>query len=221
MRISRIHPRGFTFIELMIGLIITAMIMAAMAAVLTGVAEGWQAGNVSQSTQMQANQIYTRVQKLLSGAKYVILPANGGTGSSILFWANDDLIADSTVEAGELGLIEWDSTTSSLYLYEAAPNLTGSELTAAETKLNWNTLESLTPSQFESWSYIQPTTLGGPGSSGNANALQITGANFYVTGLTSTTQLPIVEFSLTFTKNGQSVTLYNSTTLRGPSTQPN
>ena len=81
MRISRIHPRGFTFIELMIGLIITAMIMAAMAAVLTGVAEGWQAGNVSRSTQMQANQIYTRVQKILSGAKYVILPTNGGTGS--------------------------------------------------------------------------------------------------------------------------------------------
>jgi prepilin-type N-terminal cleavage/methylation domain-containing protein len=219
--LSRIHPGGFTFIELMIGLVITAMIMAAMAAVMTSVAEGWQAGNVSQSTQMQANQIYNRVQKILSGAKYVILPTDGGSGNEILFWANDNLIADSTVEAGELGLIEWDSTTSSLYLYEAPSNLSGSQLTAAETQLDWTALQTLTPAQFEGWSYIQPTTLGGPGASGNADALQITGANFYVTGLGSTTQLPIVEFSLTFTKNGQNVTLYNSTTMRGPSTQPN
>ncbi|MGA3065312.1 MAG: prepilin-type N-terminal cleavage/methylation domain-containing protein [Tepidisphaeraceae bacterium] len=217
----RIHRGGFTFIELMIGLVITAMVLAAMAAVMTSVAEGWQAGSISQSTQMQANQIYARVQKILSGAKYVILPTDGGSGSSILFWANDDLIADSTVEAGELGLIQLDSATNTLYLYEAAPNLTGSQLAAAQTPLNWSTLQTLTPSQFISWSYIQPTPLGGPGTSGNPNALQVTGANFFVTGLGSTTQLPIIEFSLSFDKNGQSATLYNSTTMRGPTTQPN
>ena len=154
--------------------------------------------------------------------KFIVLPSDGSSGSSIIFWANDNLIADSTVEAGELGLITWDSPTQSLYLYEAEPNLTGSQLAAAETQLNWSTLQTLTPATIESWTtYMQKTTLGGPGTTGSASALQITGANFYVTGLNSTTQLPIVEFSLTFTKNGQSVTLYNSTTMRGPSTQPN
>jgi type II secretory pathway component PulJ len=213
--------RAFTFIELMIGLVITAMVMAAMAAVMTSVAEGWQAGSVSQSTQMQANQIYTRVQKILSSAKYVILPANGSSGNSIIFWANDNLIADSTVEAGEIGLITWDTTTQSLYLYEAPSTIPNGDLAAAETQLDWSALQTLTPSTIESWPYMNPTPLGGPGTSGNANALQVTSANFYVAGLTSTYQLPIVEFSLGFTKNGQKVTLYNSTTLRGPTTQPN
>jgi prepilin-type N-terminal cleavage/methylation domain-containing protein len=221
MRLEIRKYRAFTLIELMIGLVITAMVMAAMAAVMTSVAEGWQAGSVSQSTQMQANQIYTRVQKILSGAKYVILPTNGSSGSSIIFWANDNLIADSTVEAGEIGLITWDSTTQSLYLYEAPSNLTGGQLAAAETQLDWSSLQTLTPATVESWTYMQQTPLGGPGTTGNANALQVTSANFYVTGLTSANQLPIVEFSLGFSKNGQAVTLYSSTTLRGPSTQPN
>jgi prepilin-type N-terminal cleavage/methylation domain-containing protein len=215
------RARGFTFIELMIGMVITAMVLAAMAAVMDSVAQGWQAGSVSQSTQMPANQIYNRVQKILSGAKFVILPSEGSSGSSIIFWANDNLIPDSTVEAGELGMIEYDSSTSSLYLYEAQPNLSGAQLTAAQTILDWSSLQELTPAMIQSWTYMQPTPLGGPGTTGNASALQVTGASFYVAGLSDTNQLPIVEFALNFSKNGQNITLYNSTTLRGPSTQPN
>lgn len=224
MRVARGEFRraiGFTLIELSIGLVIMAMIMLAIAAIMTSVTQGWEEGKITQSTQMQANQVYARVQKILSSAKYVISPADNSSGTSIFFWANDNLIADNTVEAGELGLIQFDPTTNSLYFYQAEPNLSGSNLTAAQTQLDWSALQALTASQFESWSYIQQTALGGPGSSGNANALQVTSAQFYVTGLGSTSTLPIVEFSLGFSKAGQTVTLYNSSTLRSPTTQPN
>jgi len=208
--------RGFTFVELMMGLVITSMIMVAVTAIMTSVARGWNDQRVTQSTQLQANQVYARVQRILSAAKYVVSPANNHSSSSdILFWAND-YNADGAVEAGELGLIELDTTTNTLYYYSSS-----SQTGAASTQMSWSTLQSLTAAQLKGWSYMQKTALGGPGNSGNANALQVTGAQFYVTGLSSTTQLPIVEFTLGFKKNGQYVTLYNCTTMRSPTTQPN
>jgi prepilin-type N-terminal cleavage/methylation domain-containing protein len=213
--------RGFTFVELLMGLVITAFIMAGLAAIMSSVADAWEEGRITQSTQLQANLIDQRLQRILSSAKYVVLPASGTSGS-VIFWANDDLIADSTVEAGELGLIEVDSSTNSLNLWEAIPSssMTPAQLSAAETELNWASLQTVTAAELKSWSYMQCTTLGGPGSSGNVNALQVTGSSFYAANLTSTSQLPLVEYSLTFQKNGQDVTLYGTTTLRAPTTQP-
>lgn len=212
--------RGFTFVELMMGLVITTLIMAGIAAIMSSVADAWEEGRITQSTQLQANLIQQRVQRILSSAKYVVVPSDGTSSTNIIFWANDNLIADSTAEAGEMGLIELDSTTHSLNLWEAMPSIPGADLAAAQAQFNWTALQTITASALKTWPYMQCTTLGGPGGSGNANALQVNSASFYAMNLGSTTQLPVVEFSLGFAKNGQNVTLYGTTTLRAPTTQP-
>jgi prepilin-type N-terminal cleavage/methylation domain-containing protein len=212
--------RGFTFVELMMGLVITTLIMAGIAAIMSSVSDAWELGQITQSTQLQTNLVQQRVQRILSGAKYVVVPSDGTNSANIIFWANDNLIADSTVEAGELGLIEWDTSTNSLNLWEAMPSIPAPDLSAAQTQLNWTALQTVTASSLKTWPYMQCTTLGGPGSSGNANALQVTSASFYAMNLGSATQLPVIEFSLGFTKNGQTVNLYGTTTLRAPTTQP-
>jgi type II secretory pathway pseudopilin PulG len=215
--------RGIVFVELIVGLVVIALVMLAVASVLFAVAQGWKDQDVSQSTQMQADQVYTRVQSRLSAAKCVG-PYDAGSpsgGGYIIFWrADDDSYADGQIdegdgqiEKGEVALIV--QTNHSLYLYSSAPPYSGQ----AAGHLAASDLAALTPATIESWSFMQPTLLGGPGSqTDDGTMLDVEGLQVYVTP-SAASQLPIVEFMLTFSKSGQSLTLYNSTTLR-PSAQP-
>jgi type II secretory pathway pseudopilin PulG len=198
---------------LLVGLVIVAMVVLALASVLFAVSQGWEDQDLAQSTQLQANQIYARVQSYLSAAKCVSLSSAGPSGGGIIFWRADD-DQDGLIEEGELGLIVQDPTTHSLYLYCSSPPYSGQALTTC-------TLSQFTPAQIESWPFIQQTTLGGPGSQpDDGTRLDVDGFQLYVQSApTDGSQLPIVEFTLTLSRNGQSLTVYNSSTLR-PSTQP-
>jgi len=184
--------------------------MLALASVLFSVAQGWEDQGVSQSTQIQANQIYARVQHYLSAAKCVALSNSGPTGGSIIFWRADDN-QDGLIQESEVALIIQDPTTHSLYLYDSPPY-------SGPTTC---TLSQLTPAEIEAWPFVQKQTLGGPGNQpDDGTRLDVDGFQLYVQPApTDGSQLPIVEFTLTLSKNGQSLTVYNSSTLR-PATQP-
>ena len=65
--------------------------------------------------------------------------------------------------------------------------------------------------------------LGGPGSLANdGTRLEVSGFRVSVSSLSSTSQLPVIEYSIGFTRTSDetNLTLYNSTTIRGPTTQP-
>jgi type II secretory pathway pseudopilin PulG len=225
--------RGFTVVEMTMGLVVLAMIMLAIAGIMTAVAQAWTDQEMNQSTQIQANQIYARVQHILSAAKYVAQynpgSLTGNPAGSIFFWRADDYPAspnDETVQAGEMALIVQDPTTSTLWLYEAMPytQMTPAQYAAAGQVYPWSywTTPS-TVAAFKTSNFLtaQPVPLGGPGNLSNpGNYLQITGAQFYVYSLAGASQLPVIEFALAFSRNNQSLNLYSSTTLRGPSTQP-
>jgi prepilin-type N-terminal cleavage/methylation domain-containing protein len=219
--------RAFTFVELLIGLAITAIVMGAMAAMMTAVGTGWTDQEVGQSTQLSANQVYARVQKVLAAAKYVIIPNTSATSNYIIFWRidgyPDGATADTVVQAGEIAMIIRDSTTNSLMLYQTPLPCSQSY---AGTSFTWTQLQTLTPATIEGWPFVQHQVLGGPGTSTSNSGFQVTGSTFYVnpawmSNSGSVSQLPVVEFSLTFTKGGENLTLYNSSTLRSPTTQPN
>lgn len=217
----RRHGRGFILVELIVGLVIVALVMLVLASVLFAVAQGWDDQDIAQSAQVQANQIYARVQSYLSAAKCVGSYSTGPTGGAIIFWRADD-DSDGQIEYGEVALIVQDPTTHSLYLYSSALPYSGQ----AAATLSASELAALTPAQIEGWSFVQQQLLGGPGTQpDNGTRLDVDGFQLYVTQTVTTpssfvtTQLPIVEFTLTLSKNGQSLTLYNSSTLR-PSTQP-
>src|ERR1700693_4576385 len=122
-RCAQRQKRGFLLVELLVGLVIVAIVMLALASVLFAVAQGWEDQDISQSTQLQANQIYARVQSYLSAAKCVELSSSGPAGGGIIFWRADD-DQDGQIEEGELAVIAQDPITHSLYLYRAtAPYL--------------------------------------------------------------------------------------------------
>jgi Tfp pilus assembly protein PilV len=213
------HAGGFILAELLVGLVIVAIVMLALSSVLFAVANGWDDQDVTQSTQLQANQIYARVQSYLSSAKCVASYTAGPSGGAIIFLsANNDTAGQ--IQCGEISLIIQDPTTHSLYLYNSTAPYSGSAANVIAT----SQLSTVTPAQVEAWS-MQEELLGGPGTQpDNGSRLDVDGFQIYATQTVATaspvtTQLPIVEFTLSLSKNGQSLTVYNSSTLR-PSTQP-
>ena len=231
MRTRRSKYRGFTVVELAMGMVIVSMITLAIAGIMTAVAQAWNDQEMNQSIQVQANQVYARVQHILSSAKYVAQyntgALNGSSSAYIVFWRADDYPAspnDQTVQAGEMAAIVQDPSTSTLWLYEAIPysQMTAAQYTAAGTVYPWSYWTNpANLAAFKSVNYLQQIPLGGPGTLSNPTYyLQVNGATFYVYSLAGTSQLPIIEFALAFSRNNQTLDLYGSTTLRGPSTQP-
>jgi hypothetical protein len=223
--------RGFTFVELCLGMIVTAMIMGAVAGIMTAVGEGWSQGQSTQSIQLQANQVFARVQKILSSAKYVgQVTAGSVTDStqppgSIFFWRGDDYpngsTADGTMQWGEMALIQQDPTTHTLFLYKAIPysQMSGSQLTRAGVALGSTDPSTTNMTTFKALDFVTATAIGGPGNQTDHGDLHVDAAQFYVpTDVKS--RLPVIEFALSLSRNGQSTILYDSSTIRAPATQP-
>jgi len=220
-------------VELIIGLVIVALVMLGAAAIMGAVAQGWNDQDVTRSTQMQANQTYVRLQKALEEAEYVCYWTAGGLNSNstppgcIFFWQNCSLHLPSEAIVdpylGEMALIQYDPTTQTLWLYyNPSPSLSDpNQMQQLTSQSNFAAFVS----QFPQQSFVKEQALGGPGSQANdGTRLQVTGFQVYVNPAWlsgASTQLPVIEYAIIFKQNdGTSLTLYNTTTIRGPATQP-
>src|SRR3954471_24721878 len=110
----RKQPRGFTFVELTIGILITSLVMGALAAVLGAVAQGWkQSGSVTSSTNLTA-LANLRLQRTLKGTCLlgVVRPGSIGNSSPIsaaaLLWKSDANY-DWKIQFSEMALLEYRS----------------------------------------------------------------------------------------------------------------
>jgi type II secretory pathway pseudopilin PulG len=219
--------RGFLLVELLIGMVIVALVMFGAAAIMEAAAQGWNDQDVTRSTQLQANQTYIRVQNALQGAKFIgyVTPSSSQTGS-IFFWQNDNLggVEAGDPYAGEMALIQYDPTTTTLWLYQVPASQLANALAQQPLPLTLTDVgQSAEATWFTQQSFVEKQALGGPGSLTNdGTRLEVSSFQVYVSSLSSTSQLPLIEYSIGFTRpsDGTNLTLYNSTTLRGPTTQP-
>src|SRR4030095_1714032 len=92
-------PRSaFPLMELVMGLIVAGLVMAAIAALLSAVAMGWEQSGHSQATSIHRVQTHARIQRILKGAKQLGAiragSVNGNaTPAGVMIWksdANDD-----------------------------------------------------------------------------------------------------------------------------------
>jgi len=229
-------------VELIIGLVIVALVMLGAAAIMGAVAQGWNDQDVTRSTQVQANQTYVRVQNALQGAKYACYYAAGDVNGNsaqpgcIFFWQNYKLQSGAILDPylGEMALIQYDPSTNSLWLYQnpSASSSDPNQMQVLTSQSNFATIVS----QFPQQSFLQKQALGGPGIQPNdGTRLQVKGFQVFVNPYwpsAAGAQLPVVEFAIGFKQNdglirgikgmelATSLVLYNSTTLRGPATQP-
>lgn len=130
-----------TLVELMIGMMMTAIIIGALGAFMTAMANGWRYNGQSQYGFAIAQQAELRMQRLIKGA--ALLGASGPSG--ILIWVKDDN-RDNQIQFSELGLIEHntmsDPKTVTLLRSKSPETLTGIEKAKADTVYTWAYLSS-------------------------------------------------------------------------------
>jgi type II secretory pathway pseudopilin PulG len=214
--------RAFTVLELLIGMVVMVIVLAALSAISLSVVQGWEQADGTQTLELQSEQIYTRVRHYLSSAKYIgLVDAGSLTGTvsppaTIFFWANDDWlgVSDGAPEIGEMAEIAHDPTTNTLWLYQPIPaaSMNATQLAAAGTVLTDAEITSSTwATNFQTLSYVTKTAIG----------TDVLGCVFDAQYLISTTQRPVVEVDLVLSRPPQAdSTQYGSVVLRAPTTQP-
>jgi hypothetical protein len=228
-----LQPRrsAFLLVELIVGLVIIALVMLGAAAMMEAVSVGWNDQDITHSTQMQANQTYLRIQKALEGVNYVCYYTPGAVSGSpttpacIFFWQNYNLQSGTITDPylGEMALIQYDPTTQTIWLYQ---NLSPSAGNATQMQqLTSQSDFAAYVADFPSESFVTKQALGGPGSTTSANnCLDVSGFQLYVNPSWNdgtSAQLPVIEYAIGFSQSdGTSLTLYNTTTVRTPATQP-
>jgi prepilin-type N-terminal cleavage/methylation domain-containing protein len=106
-----LHPRanlrrGFTFIELMMGIVVTAIVLAALSVFVFGVADGWTNAESAQSIFLSGNMAIDRIDRALREATSVACPAP----TDCLFWHDDN--GDGVMQLSEISLLEYDGSAA-------------------------------------------------------------------------------------------------------------
>lgn len=105
------RPRAFTLMELLLGMLVTALVMSALAALLGAVAQGWKQSGEAQSTSNVVTQTHVRIQRLLKGVRLIGACRSGafdGTASeqaAVLLWTADRN-NDYRIQLSELALLD-------------------------------------------------------------------------------------------------------------------
>ncbi len=206
MRNHHAHHRGYTLIELCIGLVITAMVMGGLATFSLAMSAAWQNAGASESALLSANHA---VQLLQAKIRPCALTGgwragNGSDHAAVLLWTADSN-ADTFVNYSEILLIEHDPATHRINLYKAPV-----PLLVPDVDYSYSGLFSQASFIDTFRTALTPTIL----------CNNVTDARFYVTSNNSATARPMVEFSLTVQNGSQTQQVYGDAVLRAPLAVP-
>jgi type II secretory pathway component PulJ len=204
--------RGMTFVELMIGLMITAMVGGAAAALMGAVSASWQATQAAQSLQITSRQSAQTVERLIKTARFVGLatadgqlvgtaPANS-TGAAILFW-RQDTNGDGIMQLGEVSLLQHDPGAGTLKIHQLGATAAGKTTACTSNDLK----TSASASQFGAL----------PGCDSYVLASNVAAAVFRLN--TPPGGRPSVEYALKFRDGSAERMEYGTSTMRMPTTQ--
>jgi type II secretory pathway pseudopilin PulG len=134
--------RGFTLVELTLGLIVTAMVSGAVGAFLLAVTRCWDDTANVQSGAVRASQFRTRLAQRIQDAKCIGYWRNGGGGGAkavspanvaFIFWQGDTN-SDGQMQASELGVVAFNPADQTIDLYTLAAGAPDTICTASDLK---------------------------------------------------------------------------------------
>ena len=228
LRSRRPRHRGlaraaFTLMELVMGMIVTGLVMAAIGALLSAVAMGWEQSGHAQTTSVHRVQAHARIQRILKGAKQLGAiragSVNGNaTPAGVMLWKSDNN-GDGKVQFSELGLLVHEGLvgTPDAYLsfYDVAYP---AAWTAAQKAAADNTPPVVTEADvykdsnidtFRTMAYVHKTLV----------ASNLVGVVFTRTDGADITR-PSLDYVLKFSKDNNVEVEYGTTSVRTPSTLP-
>lgn len=131
---SRRHSRGLTYVELTIGMAITAVLMLALSTFAVAISAGWKHSDdefkARSANTRSVSQIHDALRNMLCIVQANVGDADGGA-AYLFCWQNDTNggAADNRAQFGEMALVEFDPATKTVWLYEAKDT---SAMTTAE-----------------------------------------------------------------------------------------
>jgi Tfp pilus assembly protein FimT len=123
-----IKPRsGFTFVELMLGIVVTAIVLCALAVFTFGVGENWEQSDSAQSAFLAGSAGVNRLDTLTRNAQGIDpSPTNGSldnstSPASCMFWT-DNYLSDGHIQYCEMTLLQYDQANQRLVKYTLPQN---------------------------------------------------------------------------------------------------
>jgi hypothetical protein len=114
--------RGLTFVELTIGMAISAVIMLALASFVSAVGRGWKNSEEQFKARSVSHQSVAQLRDVLSNMLCVVQTKVGDTAGSnayLFCWYKDSWggAADLKAQWGEMALIEYEPSTKTVWIY--------------------------------------------------------------------------------------------------------
>lgn len=223
--VSRVHrhgawrrPGGFTFVELMMGMVVTCLVMGALAAFTMAMGQSWNGAQSPQTVQLTGAVLSVRLADVLrnSLAIGVVWPGSMDSASAqtagVTLWLGDDLTVDGKIQWGEIGWLEYDPVAKTLRLYQRLPVLNMIQSFAAKptlTQAAWSDVGL--PTQFKGKSFVTSQLL----------ASNVAAAYFSYRNPNDINGRPSLEYVITLNQNGQQEVCYGNAALRVATTPQN
>ncbi len=111
-----LRSTAFTAIELMMGLAITGLVLAALSSVLIAVGQGWRATDNTQAGAISETLAMARIANALRESRELGMPTTASNGGvSLMSWA-DDTDNNGGKKISEMASIDFDPDSGNLRL---------------------------------------------------------------------------------------------------------
>jgi prepilin-type N-terminal cleavage/methylation domain-containing protein len=220
------HPRGFTLVELSIGMVITSLVIGAAASFMLAVSSSYRAADNDAAMQVIDTQVHARLQKEIRGACLIGAVRPGSltnpmvAPAAVLIWAKDGnstsipvVNPDGLVQDAEIVMLEYDPANKVINKYTAASTPQGSTRT-------WTAMENTPPDQFAGFKSGKTATI---------LLKNVTACTFNRIYDSTSSASPVLEYRLEMKKSdstnsfagGAGVSdIYGVATVRAPVAQP-
>ncbi len=112
-----VTSRGFTLMELMLGLAVSAMVAAAAGAMLIGSSNVFRASDSSQSAELLAERLVARLAGTLAACRRVGAVNADASGFDFTVWCKD-ANSDGVPQLSEMAVVRWIAATGQLAIYQ-------------------------------------------------------------------------------------------------------
>jgi prepilin-type N-terminal cleavage/methylation domain-containing protein len=210
-RMPNIRRRGFTLVELSMGMLIMTVILAALGGLALAMSSGWKATETQDGLQVARRQTSTQMYYNVRSAKFIGVasaddtsssgPGPGMKGAAVMFWKGDK-DPGTTMYAYQVGLIEHDIESATLRLYQLPQTANG-----AMTPFKAGDIDD--SSDVENFRKL-------PGINCQIIGRNVYDVTFKVLPASSSRQAQSLEFHIKYKSGEQEQLEYGTATVRGP-----
>ena len=215
IRAGNTSRQAFTLVELLMGLVVVAIILGALAGLLVAMGNGWQATASQDNLQIARRQTSAQVYYNIRAARFIGATAadncnssgasQPGKGAAVIFWKGD-ANAGKTMYAYQVAVIEHDIISSTLRLYQLPQTASG----AMTPFLTADVDDSNDIDKFKQMNGVTSHLIG----------RDVSSVSFKLLPVSSTRQTQVLEFQINYKSGEQEQLEYGTATVRGPQAPP-